>query len=53
VIIVLERSVQNYFTAEDARECKIKNAKVKTGNLLLFHFAFYIFNFALFCVLCG
>jgi hypothetical protein len=36
-------------------KCKIKNAKeAKTRRLLfVFHFAFYLFNFALFRVLCG
>jgi hypothetical protein len=33
---------------------KIKNAKWKRGSLLfVFPFAFCIFNFAFFCVLCG
>jgi hypothetical protein len=35
-------------------KCKIKNAKGEKRSLLfVFHFAFYLFNFAFSCVLCG
>jgi hypothetical protein len=45
------------FSTQRRREnakCKIKNAKgmIKSRLLVIFHFAFYLFNFALSCVLC-